>query len=100
NGSFEASLSRVGSSKGLTVSSLRERLERSPGSLEPWLGKYLPARAHGFTALNTAFLDDGAVIEIAEGALVERPVHLVFLSTARERGFVTHPRNVVVAGVG
>ncbi len=100
NGSFEASLSRVEPRRGVSVASLRERLEREPGSLEPWLGKYIPARAHGFTALNTAFLDDGAVVEIAEGAAVEEPVHLVFLSTARERAFATHPRNLIVAGAG
>ncbi len=100
DGSYQPTLSHFAPAKGLRVSSLRELLATAPATLEPWLGKYLPAGAHGFTALNTAFLDDGAVVEIAEGAAIEGVVHLVYLSTEREHPYVTHPRNVLVAGAG
>jgi len=101
DGHYRAASSRHGRlPRGLRVSSLRERLEREPATLEPWLGKYLPVEAHGFAAMNTAFLDDGAVIEIDEGAIIETPVHVVFHSTSRAEPFVTHPRNVIVAGPG
>ena len=100
DGCFRPSLSRGDAGRGLHTTSLRERLNTDPDKLEPLLGKYLPLAAHGFTALNTAFLDDGAVIEIDDGASVERPVHVVYLSTRRERPFVSHPRNVIVAGDG
>ncbi|MFN2425930.1 MAG: Fe-S cluster assembly protein SufD [Candidatus Binatia bacterium] len=100
DGSFHAGLSRTGTAKGLRLSSLRDRLNSDPSLLEPWLGKYLPVGAHAFTALNTAFLDDGAVVEVADGTVVEQPVHLVYLSSARAKPFVSHPRNVIVAGAG
>jgi Fe-S cluster assembly protein SufD len=100
DGSYQPSLSNVREKKGLRVSSLRERLSNDPASVERWLGRYLPASAHGFAALNTAFLDDGAVVEIAEGAAIDGIIHLVFLSTSREKPYVTHPRNVVIAGAG
>jgi Fe-S cluster assembly protein SufD len=100
DGAFRATLSRLGAVKGLRAGSLRERLDTDPAALEPWLGKYLPMAAHGFTALNTAFLDDGAVFELAPGALIEKPVHVVYLSTRRETPYVTHPRNVIVARDG
>ena len=100
DGCFHASLSRFASVKGLRLASLRERLNTESSRLEPWLGKYLPIEAHAFAALNTAFLDDGAVVEIAEGAIIDAPIHLVYLSTVRERPFVSHPRNVIVAGAG
>lgn len=100
DGCFRASLSRVDAAKGLRVASLRETLRSAPASLEPLLGKYLPMAAHGFTALNTAFLDDGAVIELAPGALVEKAVHVVYLSTRRKTPYLTNPRNVIVARDG
>jgi Fe-S cluster assembly protein SufD len=100
DGSFQSSLSHTPETKGLRVSSLRARLESDPTHLEPWLGKYLPASAHAFTALNTAFLDDGAVIETDEGRAIEGTVHVVYVSSARAKAYVTHPRNVVVAGAG
>jgi Fe-S cluster assembly protein SufD len=100
DGCFHASLSRFGSVRGLRLASLRERLHTESSRLEPWLGKYLPVAAHAFAALNTAFFDDGAVVELADGAVVDAPIHLVYLSTSRERPFVSHPRNVIVAGAG
>lgn len=98
DGCFQASLSRLPATRGLRVSSLRERLASQEGGLEDLLGKYLPLEAHGFAALNTAFLDDGAVVEIAEGAVVEDPIHVAYVSTTRERPYVTYPRNVIAAG--
>lgn len=100
DGCFRASLSRMATGRGLGISSLRERLDAAAADLEPWLGKYLPLPAHGFTALNTAFLDDGAVIEMAQGAHVEKAVHVVYLSTRREAPYLTSPRNVIVARDG
>ncbi|HXC53576.1 MAG TPA: Fe-S cluster assembly protein SufD [Candidatus Limnocylindrales bacterium] len=100
DGCFQPSLSRADAANGLRVTSLRARLESDAAPLERWLGKYLPAQTHGFAALNTAFLDDGPVIEIAEGAILEQPIHIVHLSTRRERPFITHPRGLVIAGDG
>jgi len=100
DGCFHAPLSRVAAARGLRLASLRDRLQSDPSRLEPWLGKYLPVGAHAFAALNQAFLDDGSVVEIADGAIVEEPIHLVYLSSQRAQPFVSHPRNVIVAGAG
>src|SRR5262249_10791169 len=53
---------------------------------------------HAFTALNTAFLADGAFVEIPGGAVVEPPIYLVYISTAGSVETVSHPRNLIVAG--
>ena len=50
---------------------------------------------HSFTALNTAFIRDGVYIELANDAVLEKPIHLVFMS--RGDG-ISHPRNLIVAG--
>ncbi len=52
---------------------------------------------NAFVALNTAFFTDGALIYVPAGQTVERPVHLLFISTNAEAGATSHPRNLVVA---
>jgi Fe-S cluster assembly protein SufD len=53
-------------------------------------------------ALNTAFCEDGALVEIAPGAVLAEPVHLVYLSTPRwgHEATLSHPRTLVLAGRG
>src|SRR5262249_45301124 len=50
------------------------------------------------TALNAAFMYDGAVVEIAKNVEVERPIHLVFLVDRSSRNAMVHPRNLIVLG--
>lgn len=86
--------------RGVSIHGLRGLLGSDPQRLQGRLGKFLPTSAHGLIALNTAFLDDGAVVEISAGAVCDVPIHLVFVSTRREQAFMTQPRNVIVAGAG
>ena len=51
-----------------------------------------------FSALNTAFLQDGAVIRIDDGVVLKDPVHVVFISTAPGEAVVTHPRVLLLVG--
>ena len=51
-----------------------------------------------FTALNTAFLAHGALIEVAGNAHVTAPVQLVFVSTPHAEACASHPRVVVTLG--
>ena len=48
-------------------------------------------------ALNTAMFEDGALVEIADGAVIEQPIELRFL-TSGERPVMTFPRNLILAG--
>jgi len=51
----------------------------------------------GFTALNSAYCFDGAVIEIAEKAVIEKPIELIHVTTSSETAVVSHPRNIIIA---
>jgi Fe-S cluster assembly protein SufD len=53
---------------------------------------------HPFVALNMAFLDDGACIQVAAGAVVQQPIHVVFLAQNGSRSMMAHPRVLVVLG--
>ncbi|MEP6495382.1 MAG: Fe-S cluster assembly protein SufD [bacterium] len=54
--------------------------------------------AHAFTALNTAFMLDGAVLQIAKDTEVARPIHLLFVTDAVAAKGMMHPRNLIVVG--
>lgn len=56
--------------------------------------------AQHFTLLNTAFAEQGALIRTEEGCSIEKPVHLLFLSSGGEQAVVMHPRIVLKADKG
>jgi Fe-S cluster assembly protein SufD len=94
NGEFLRELSSI--PQGLAVSSLLEQLARSPEEVRLHLGRYLDTRRDPFSALNTAFIEDGAYVHVRRGTALEQPVHLVFISTAGDAPTMSHPRNLLV----
>ncbi|MEK6987010.1 MAG: Fe-S cluster assembly protein SufD [Candidatus Thermoplasmatota archaeon] len=82
--------------EGVRVRSLGEVRQMRPRELEPFLGKIAPFDKHAFTALNTAFFQDGAFVHVPKGAIVEEPIHLLYVSTSPEPPTVSYPRNLVV----
>jgi Fe-S cluster assembly protein SufD len=50
-----------------------------------------------FTALNTASLNDVAVVWVSKNVVVENPIHLLFISVSGETATISQPRCLVVA---
>jgi Fe-S cluster assembly protein SufD len=99
NGRFAESLSTIRAlPKGVHVASLAAVLANEPGLVEPYLNKVVAFPTQGFTPLNTAFIEDGAVIILDANAVLERPIHLVYVSLGTPEPFVAHPRTLIVAG--
>lgn len=97
NGQYAKALSSPGDDKqGVIVADLASVLTQRPGRVEPHLGRYVSSRDRPFVALNTAFLWDGAYVEVPEGVDAGGPVHLVFVSTTAAGPIVSHPRNLIV----
>jgi len=98
NGRFAPELSQVGKlPAGVTVSSLAEQFSANPGNIETYLGHYLDIRRDAFSALNTAFAEDGAYVRIRKGVVLENPIYLLLVSTGTSEPLMTHPRNLIVA---
>jgi len=94
DGAFVAELSDLDNLEaGLTIASLAQALSDGDGALNAHLGKLAPANDIA-VALNTAFMGDGALIRIAAGATIERPLHLLF--TVSEKPAATFVRSLVV----
>jgi Fe-S cluster assembly protein SufD len=71
---------------------------------EEWVQQHLTHHAlfqdHAFTALNTAFIQDGAILFLPRRQVVPDPIHFVFVSTVGGEPTVSHPRNLIVAEAG
>ncbi|HLK59650.1 MAG TPA: hypothetical protein VKU00_24025, partial [Chthonomonadaceae bacterium] len=66
--------------QGVRVRGLAEALETEAALLEPHLGRYAGFENQAFTALNTAFLQDGAFVHIPRNTIIETPIHLLYVS--------------------
>ena len=66
--------------------------------LKTHLTRYADFEGDGFTALNTAFLTDGAFIYVPDGIESIRPIHLVFLSTGPSQPTASYPRALIMTG--
>ncbi|MBI4380403.1 MAG: Fe-S cluster assembly protein SufD [candidate division NC10 bacterium] len=117
NGRYSPALSSIGSlPDGVKAGSLATALSADPAAVEPHLARHAGYHDHPFVALNTAFIQDGAFVSIPKGKVVERPIHLLFVSThdrpastglsagfdmaqdRRGKAIVSHPRNLILAG--
>ena len=99
NGTLAPALSATeGLPTGVRVRGLAAVLADDPAVVEPRLGRLARVEGDAFTALNTAFVRDGAVVEVPDGVVVDTPVHLIFITTAGDAPVLSQPRVVVTAG--
>ena len=92
--------STVNLPEGVKVTSLAEAIAKEPAQVEPHLFHHARSDASAFTALNTAFFQDGAFIYVPAGQTVPAPIQLLYVSTAKEDGATAHARNLIVAESG
>ena len=80
---------------GAHMGSLAEAVSGELDGLVPYLSR---APRNPFTDLNTMLMEDGAFLHLGKDTEIAEPVHLLFLSSSGERPFMSHPRNLVIAG--
>ena len=96
DGHFEPALShRPALAAGVTVEPFAEALARAPLLLEETFARTTAADLPAFTALNTAFAADGAVVSIPAGANVEHPIQLLYITTGAVAGAAVQVRTVL-----
>jgi Fe-S cluster assembly protein SufD len=97
DGNFSRELSAIGQlPAGVSVNSLAEEISANSSSVESHLGRYLDIRRDAFSALNTAFAEDGGYVHVRRGVVLADPIYLLFISTASDKPLMSHPRNLIV----
>ena len=98
NGRLAPELSRVsGLPHGVRFGSLATALQSESDAVARYFGQLADFGARAFTALNTAFAQDGAFVLIPDRLVLESPLQLIFLSTG-DAPFMSSPRTLVLAG--
>lgn len=100
NGRVDASLSDLGSlPSGVVVSSLAEAGEKHPATVEKHYGQYADFQNEALTALNTAFVQDGAFVYVPSGTMMEKPIFFLHVTVSDEALFL-QPRHLFVVEDG
>ena len=82
----------------LVIGNLPAFLSTHALALESHLGQYARSDQNVFTALNTAFLRDGAVIIAPKNTIIADPVQVLFIATQRE--VTNYPRCLLIGETG
>jgi Fe-S cluster assembly protein SufD len=83
--------------QGITIESLGSAIARDSDVLQRHFAKLATPESGSFTALNAALSTDGVVLRISADAVVEKPVHLLFIADSAAEGSAVHTRNLVLA---
>lgn len=98
DGAYAAHLSSVFVNSGVLVANLPAVLATHSDAINAHLGRHVALRDNVFAALNTALLQDAAVIVVPRNVALAAPVHLLFIATQKE--VVSNPRCLVIAEAG
>ncbi len=101
NGFYSDKLSTVGFlSKGVRISSLSKAFDADRSLVEPFFARHAQDEQNSFTALNMAFLEDGAFVYLPSETVLRDPIHLLFLSNSQPDPVLSVPRSLILAAAG
>ena len=99
NGRFASSLSDTADvGEGILVKSLSEAVSEQGDLVKDHLARYADYEKDAFISLNTSYFEDGAFVYVPDGAVFEKPVHVLHVSTDEERPLFINPRNLIIVG--
>ena len=99
NGAFRPELSNVKGATGLDVKALSAALAEAPDKVAEGLTRLAAPADDMLITLNTAYMTDGAVVRVAPGQTLVKPLLLIFVRAGGETR-MTATRNVISVGEG
>ncbi|MES2396488.1 MAG: Fe-S cluster assembly protein SufD [Bacteroidota bacterium] len=96
NGIFMEELSKLqGLPKGLIICSLAKASKDHSSVFEKQYAQNADINADAFIALNTAMAKDGVFVHVQRNTIIEKPIHIIHVSTAIQNSII-NPRNLIV----
>ena len=99
NGYFNPELSDLATIDGITLEPLSVSFDNNDPRLQNLLTHQYK---NSFAALNSAFMQEGALIDVPDGVEVKKPIQLLFIATSQEETtpatWITYPRIVIRLG--
>ncbi len=99
NGRFASSLSDAGDAgEGIVVKALSEAIREDGDLVKGHLAKYADYEKDAFISLNTSYFEDGVFVYVPDRTVLEKPVHVLHVSTDEGRPLFINPRNLIIIG--
>ncbi len=99
DGRFNPQLSSLDSlPNGARIESIASMLSGDASVAEEHVAQHVDYDDNAFVALNTAFLQDGAFVHLDSGAVLEEPIHLLFITTSHDEEIDVYPRVLIHTG--
>ena len=99
NGQYAPDHSRTGAlPEGVIVCDLPQALGHYDELLTQYIARYADDNVSAFTALNTAFIQNGCFIYVPDNAVIDKPINILYLSGMVSNKLATLPHNVIVLG--
>lgn len=96
NGIFIEGLSKLQDlPKGLIICSLAKASKDHSSVFEKHYAQNADINADAFIALNTAMAKDGVFVHVQKNTIIEKPVHIIHVSTAIQNSII-NPRNLII----
>ena len=96
NGIFIEGLSKLQDlPKGLVICSLAKASKEHSSVFEKQYAQNADINADAFIALNTAMAKDGVFIQVQKNTTIEKPIHIIHISTAVQNSII-NPRNLII----
>ena len=99
NGVFQPALSHLDKlPEGVIASTLGDAVATENETFREYFGAQADIEKHHLTALNAALVQDGFFLAVAANTVVEKPFHLIFLTTGDGQPTIASLHNLVVLG--
>ena len=99
NGKYKPELSSIRIGDGQVIlEPIETSFLKHADLVQQHLGQYARFESESFTALNTAFTDDGTFLYLPDDTELSEPLHILHLTDASAEPLVSYPRSLFVVG--
>jgi Fe-S cluster assembly protein SufD len=98
NGRYSERWSRHSLVDPEVAGSLAESIRDGEASVRQRLIAGASSHPSAFTSLNSAFIEDGALIDVPADVQLSQPIHLIFATAGGGQLIACHPRNLISLG--
>jgi len=99
NGKYSDKLSEIrDKEKGVIIKSFRTALKDHSDLISMHFAKHASITTDGFTAINTAYTNDGVFISVPENSELKHPVYILNITDSRNGEVMYNPRHLIVMG--
>ena len=97
NGNYDEANSHELHEPGITLCSLKTAIKKYPEEVNLHIGKHAKTENSIFTALSTAYINDGVYLKVKSGKTLDKPVQVLYLNTSDDN-LLIQPRNLFIIG--